>query len=172
MNQNNDPSPFYMLFNGAKDFVLLFSSDEDGCGPFWHENGELDLSRSNDQFDDEVALVELGADQYRLVCRYLEPLSGLRLHWGDEFVAERMTNNELILKRIVVPQKFKHYQFIASASFNNDNPIAQIVHRHGGGWGAVAGGILTLTVPAHTAANFEREMEEKKLIPGIFRLEV
>lgn len=167
-----DMLPFYAQFEGARDFVLSFPADKDGVGPFWQESGELDLSLGTEQAEEDVALVNIGADHYLLACRHSGPFSTLRLHWGDEFMAERTADNALILTRIIAPRKFKHYRFVASEPFNNDNPIAQVVHRHGGGWETVAGGMLTLTVPSHAAADLEREMEENKLIPGVIRLEV
>lgn len=173
MSLNNvDPSPFYALFKGAKEFVLAFPADEDGCGPFWNEFGEMDTDRGGSQTEEKVDLVELGGGLYRLATKCFWPFSGLSLNWGDEFFAELGADNELVFLGIAMPRKFKHYQFMASGPFNNDNPIAQIVHQYGGGWETVAMGILTLTVPAQAVADFEQEMEENKLIPGVFRLEV
>lgn len=173
MSQNNiDPSPFYALFQGAKEFVLVFPADEDGYGPFWNESGELDVRRVGSQSEEEVDLVELGGGLYRLANRLLGPFTGLRLYWGDEFFAEPAADNELILSRVAMPRMFKHYQFMASGPLSNDNQIAQIIHSHGGGWEAVAMGMLTITVPANAVVDFEQEMEDKNLIPGIFQLVV
>lgn len=150
--------------------MLAFPADEHECGPYWHESGELDTGRGGSLSEEEVDLMELGAGLYRLANRLWGPFTGLRLYWGDEFFAEPTVDNELILTRVAMPRKFKHYQFLGSGPFNNDNPIAQSVHRYGGGWETVAMGMLTLTVPAQAVAGFEQEMEVKKLIPGIFRL--
>jgi hypothetical protein len=39
--------------------------------------------------------------------------------------------------------------------FNNENPLARLVHSLDGGWESVAGGMLTLTVPTTKAVDFE-----------------
>lgn len=170
MNQNtDDPSPFYALFHGAKEFVLHFPAGEDWCGPVWDETGELDLSQTSVQTDEPVDLVELGNNRYRLSERVLGPFSGLHLYWGDEFIAERSEGNELVLTRVIEPRMFKHYRFISS-DIKNDKPIAQCVHRYEGGWETVANGMLTLTVPANAATDFEREIVEKGIVPVGLRL--
>ncbi|MBP8902252.1 MAG: hypothetical protein KBG41_06505 [Thiobacillaceae bacterium] len=42
---------------------------------------------------------------------------------------------------------------------DNEEPLAVLVHRFDGGWETVAGGMLTLSVPAGVATDFAREAE-------------
>jgi hypothetical protein len=165
------PSPFYALFEGAEEVSLIFPVNGDSGGPTWNEDGNLDLSHCHDHTDEKVAVVELGEGHYRIAERCFGPFSELRLYWGDEFMATRETNGELILRHVIVPRKFEHYRFIASG-FDNDNPIADILHSLEGGWEKVAGGMLTLTTPAPSKSEFERILNERGLFPGVIRLEV
>mgnify|MGYP003617712432 FL=1 len=39
------PSDFYVLVEGAADAVLEFPADDGSGGPFWNDDGQLDLVR-------------------------------------------------------------------------------------------------------------------------------
>ena len=42
---SKQPSPFYDLFDGAYEAILTFPVDEEGCGPYFDADGNLDLSK-------------------------------------------------------------------------------------------------------------------------------
>jgi hypothetical protein len=166
------PSTFYSLFDGARNVTLFFMADHECVGPYWNELGELDASRGQQSTDEDIAAVSLGTDRYRLAERCYGPFSALRLHWGDEFLASPQGDNELALQKVLTPRKFMHYRFLASGVFNNENPVAQLLHSLGGGWETVAGGMLTLTVPAEMSDEFLQRMKSERLQPGVITLEV
>jgi hypothetical protein len=149
------PSPFYAQFDDATEFTLCFPTDEDEVGPYWLESGELDTSQGSSRSCERVEVVNLGDGRYRLALKGEGPFSGLRLNWGDEFVAVEAGGKKLQLQRVGTPPAYKHFRLIVPRGFNNENPLARLVHRFGGGWECVAGGMLTLSVPATMAADFE-----------------
>jgi hypothetical protein len=54
---------------------------------------------------------------------------------------------------------YQHYSLIVPRRLDNEEPLAVLVHRFDGGWETVAGGMLTLSVPAGVATDFAREAE-------------
>jgi hypothetical protein len=166
-----NPSPFYDQLTGAEKFSLVFPPDRSGVGPYWLESGELVCADDVETEAEDIEAVSLGGNRYRLAERCLGPFSSLRLHWGDEFFADRSEGNILSLTKLLVPRPFEHFRFLTSSGFKNANPIAEIVHEVGGGWDAVAGGMLTLTVPALRAQEFQFKMNAAGLLPGVLRLE-
>ena len=165
-----NPSPFYDLLNGAEKFSLVFPPSQEGTGPYWLETGDLVCADGVDAEDEDIKAVPLGEDRYRLAEKSFGPFSSLRLHWGDEFIAERVDGNVLQLSSVVMPRRFEHYRFLTSPGFTSDNPIAMIVHQEDGGWETVAGGMLTLTVPMLRVAEFQQLIKAAELLPGVLRL--
>jgi hypothetical protein len=163
------PSAFYSLVEGAAEAVLLYPADGDSGGPFWNEQGELDLVRGKDWDEEEAGIVPLGGNRYRLAERLMGPFSGLRLFWGDEFTADPTDEGALRVTSVVVPRRYVHFRFLAS-KFNNDHPLAIHLHAMSGGWETVAKGMLTLTVPAEHGAEFQRLMYQEGLAPGVITL--
>lgn len=141
------PSDFYCLVEDASDVVLEFPVDGDSGGPFWNDDGVLDLRRCKEWDQEDVGVVSLGGNRYRLAERLMGPFSGLRLYWGDEFTADKVQDNALRLTSVCTPQPYAHFRFLTSGVFNNEHQLARRLHALGGGWEAVAGGMLTLTVP-------------------------
>lgn len=165
------PSPFYGLVEEGTEAVLLYPADGDAGGPFWNERGELDLVRGKDWGEEDVGIVPLGGNRYRLAERLMGPFSGLRLYCGDEFTADQTDDEMLRITSIVVPRRYTHFRFLAS-KFNNDHPLAKHLHAMGGGWEKVASGMLTLTVPAEYGPELQRLMYEEGLAPGVINPEV
>jgi len=165
------PSAFYGLVEEATEAVLLFPADGDSGGPFWNERGELDCVRCKDWDEEDVGIVALGGNRYRLAERLMGPFSGLRLYWGDEFEADQTDDGTLTITSVVVPRRYAHFRFLAS-KFNNDHPLAKHLHAMDGGWETVATGMLTLTVPVEHGPEFQRLMCEEGLAPGMITLEV
>jgi len=165
MNHNSaHPSPFYALFDDVTESTLCFPTDEDEVGPYWLESGDLDTSQGSSRSCEKVEVVNLGDGKYRLALKSDGPFSGLRLNWGDEFVAEESGKNRLQLLRVVTPPAYKHYQLLVPRGFDNENPLARLAHSFGGGWECIAGGMLTLTVPSTTAADFEEAAQQADLM--------
>lgn len=156
---------------GGSGLEPLYPADGDSGGPFWNERGELDLVRGKDWDEEDVGIVPLGGNRYRLAERLMGPFSGLRLYWGDEFTADQTVDGTLRITSVVVPRRYAHFRFLAS-KFNNDHPLAKHLHAMEGGWETIATGMLTLTVPADHAAEFQRLMYEEGLAPGVITLEV
>ena len=165
------PSAFYGLVEGATEAALLFPADGDSGGPFWNEQGELDLVRCEDWDEEEVGIVPLGGNRYRLAERLFGPFSRLRLYWGDEFTADKIDDGKLRITSVVVPRRYANFRFISSR-FNNNHPLANHLHAMGGGWEIVATGMLTLTVPAEHGAEFQRLIYEERFAQDVIFLEV
>jgi len=166
-----NPSPFYDQLTGAEKFSLVFPPDQDGAGPYWSESGELVRADDVETEAEDIEAVSLGSNRYRMAERCAGPFSSLRLHWGDEFFADRSEGNTLNLTKLVVPRPYEHFRFLTSYGFKNANPIAEIVHEVGGGWETVGGGVLTLTVPVLRTQEFQSKMNAAGLLPGVLRLE-
>ena len=98
------------------------------------------------------------------------PFSCLRLHWGDEFIATTAEVGSLSLVSVVVPRPYVHHRFLAPTVGNNDLPEAAFVHELGGGWESVAGGVLTLSVPAARSSEFLMRLAVAGIAPGALRL--
>lgn len=166
------PSNFYSLVEDAVDAVLEFPFDEDSVGgPFWHDDGQLDLKHCKEWDQEDVGVVPLGGDRYRLAERQMGPFSGLRLYWGDEFIANKGEDGTLRLTSVCMPRPYSHFRFSTSGGFNNEHQLAQHLHALGGGWEAVAVGMLTLTVPSANADELQRLMYEEGLAPGFITLD-
>lgn len=165
------PSAFYGLVEGASDLVLEFPVDGDSGGPFWNDDGALDLRRCKEWDQEDVGVVSLGGNRYRLAERLMGPFSGLRLYWGDEFTADKAQDNALRLTSVCIPRPYAHFRFLTSGGFNNEHQLARRLHSLGGGWAAVAGGMLTLTVPSEHASELQRLMYDEGLAPGVLPLE-
>lgn len=167
------PSAFYYLMEGATEVVLVYPADGDSGGPSWNDQGELALEQGSDWEEEEVGVVVLGGDRYRLTERLMGPFSGLRLYWGDEFTADKLSDGKLRMTSVIVPRRFVHFRFITSGPhFSNDLPLAKHLHSMGGAWETVAGGMLTMTLPAEHGTEFQRLMYEEGLAPGVLPLEV
>lgn len=151
----HSPSPFYDLFQDAKRYTLSFPTT-DLSGPYWDDDGEIIRCFDSELEVEDIEAVRIQGGHYRLAERCSGPFSILRLHWGDEFLATIDCDGRLNLLRVVMPQPFVHHRFVTSSPFNNDHPTAALLHKLGGGWEAVAGGVLTLTVPAACATEFAR----------------
>ena len=164
-------SPFYDQLTGAEKFSLVFPPDLDGVGPYWLESGELVRADDVETEAEDIEAVSLGCNRYRMAERCFGPFSSLRLHWGDEFFADRSVGNTLSLTKLVVPRPYEHFRFLTSSGLKNANPIAEIVHEVGGGWETVGGGVLTLTVPILRTQEFQLKMNAAGLLPGVLRLE-
>ena len=128
------PSDFYVLVEGAADAVLEFPADDGSGGPFWNDDGQLDLVRCKEWDQEEVGVVPLGGNRYRLAERQLGPFSGLRLYWGDEFNADKGEDGTLRLTSVCVPRPYAHFRFLTSGGFNNEHQLARHLHSLGGGW--------------------------------------
>ena len=118
-----NPSPFYDQLVGAEKFSLIFPLSEDCAGPSWLESGELVHSGDCEIETEDIEAVSLGSSRYRLAERCLGPFSSLRLHWGDEFFADRLDGNSLRISKLVFPRPFEHFRYLTSGGFKNSNPI-------------------------------------------------
>lgn len=159
------PSPFYALFESARTFELRFPCDEDGYGPLLLETGEIDAGRCLEYSEEPIGAVLLEEGCYRLAERCAGPFSGLAFNRGDEFIAKAIDDDVLIFERLVLPRKFVHCRMIGSSGFSNQNPFAELLHRHGGGWESIAGGILTFTIPVATVEQFSAEATRLDIMP-------
>ncbi len=146
---SKQPSPFYDLFEGAYDVILTFPVDEEGCGPFFDAEGNLDLSKGAELSHESVQVVDLGGGRYRMGDNSLLMSGLLTLLWGDEFIANKKEDELELVKR--QPSKFKHYDSIGKAK------SLDVAHRYGGGW-AEELMLLRVTIPIDQADAFEREI--------------
>lgn len=165
------PSAFYSVVDGASEVALEFPVDGESGGPFWNEDGGLDLGRCKDWDQEELGIVSLGGNRYRLAERLLGPFSRLRLYWGDEFTAHDGQDGALRLVSVCMPRPYAHFRFLTSGGFSNEHQLAQYLHTCGGGWETVAGGMLTLSIPAEHANELQRLMYDQGLAPRGFTLE-
>ena len=142
------PSPFYDLFERAYETILKFPVDEEGRGPHFDVEGNIDLSKGAELSYEPVQVVDLGGERYRMGDNSLV-MSGVSLFWGDEFIANKKGDELELVKRL--PSKFKHYDSIGKAK------SLDVVHRYGGGW-AQELMQLRVTIPIEQADAFEREI--------------
>ena len=180
----DDPSPFYGQFADAQPYLLWYPCGDRAGGPHWTASGDL-LHLEDETTDDAfIEALPLGEGRYVLAADLSGPFGPrLRLNWGDEFEADAAEENHLVLRRVVMPQRYQHLRcrsdadlvpgqttaFAAPAitsayfQFSNDHPIAQLVHELEGGWESVAGCLLTLTLPQVNMPVFCREMQARAL---------
>ncbi|HRW71159.1 hypothetical protein [Ottowia sp.] len=81
------PSAFCSVVDGASEVALEFPVDGESGGPFWNEDGGLDVERCKDWDQEEVGIVSLSGNRYRPAERLMGLFSRLGLYWGDEFTA-------------------------------------------------------------------------------------
>ncbi len=146
---SKQPSPFYDLFDGAFEAILTFPVDEEGSGPHFDADGNLDLSKGVELSYESVQVVELGGGRYRMGDNSLFMSGLLTLLWGDEFIANKNGDELELVKRL--PSQFKHYNTIGKAKSLN------VVHSYGGGW-AEELMLLRVTIPIEQSVAFEREI--------------
>ena len=91
--------------------------------------------------------------------------------YARRFNADNAEDGTLRLTSVCVPRPYAHFRFLTSGGFNNEHQLARHLHSLGGGWEAVAGGMLTLTVPAERASELKRLMYVEGLAPGVLPLE-
>ncbi len=138
----------------------------DFAGPFWDDAGELIRQPGDELAGERIEAVRLAPQHYRLACRSDGPFSCLQLYWGDEFYASTAGDGSLTLNRVAMPRPFAHHRFLTSAPFGNGMPAATLVHELGGGWEAVAGGMLTISVPTEQSDEFLCRFAELPSAPG------
>lgn len=155
-NSPKEPSVFYEQFKNAKTFELSYpiyaeGSHADAGGPYWLPSGELDLDQVEEWVGEDVEVLELAGNKYQVA--EAPDFTDLRLRWGDVFYADR-DGQKLKLLKVEMPMRYKHYSSVGGA-FSNENSLAALVHSLGGGWGTVAMGFLTVTIPADRAEEYE-----------------
>lgn len=138
-------SPFYDLLEEAQEFTLVFQGRPDSGGPVFADDGsQLPILHGRSCAVD-VRARPLGGNRYRLCeTAYFSDLTGLL--WGDEFFAEPGDGRRLRLAGVAMPRRYRHCTLVGR--FDPYEPVADIIHRLGGGWELVCGGILTISIPA------------------------
>lgn len=150
MSPHAPVSPFYALLEPARPYELRFprpgdpSSDE-ADGLAWDAAGRVVVDEEPHWEVEDVDLVDLGNGRYRIAVPAL--FSSISLDWGDEFLGEVTGDAQVTIRAVVLPLCFRHYRWISSGPMDRGNSLAELVHRLGGGWATVAGGMWTLTVP-------------------------
>lgn len=158
---------------------MVFPVNAIDGGPHWDQYGNLLAVPEGSIACEVIEAVPLGDAEYLLAECCLGPFSALRLNMGHKFKADAGEDNQLLLKHISVPQMYEHIRCFAMignpkpprnrknrSSFNNDNPVAQLVHELHGGW-EVAGGILTLSIPVEKIQEFRSKIKERNLHLGL-----
>lgn len=146
---SKQPSPFYDLFEGAYETVLTYPVDEEGIGPHFDAEDNLDLSKGAELSREPVQVIDLGGGRYRMGDNSLLMSGLLTLFWGDEFIANKNGDELELVKRL--PRKFKHYDSIGKAQ------SLDVAHRYGGGWVEELM-LLRISIPFEQAEAFEREI--------------
>lgn len=145
-------SPFYDALEGAKEYVLLYPvRSGEIVGPHWLDDG---IPFAGDYDEEPILAVPLGGVRYRLAERCGGPFSCCLLRWGDEFEADA-EGDTLTLRRVVMPAAYQHYFWVTSGGGLEDTALGDLLHRYGGGWEVVAGGMLTVSVPVTNLEAFE-----------------
>jgi hypothetical protein len=69
-----------------------------------------------------------------------------------------------------MPKKFQHITSVCEDSWDPEGEEAKLIHKLGGGWDLVFGGLLTITIPVENWAVFEAYMDTAKqsdhIMPG------
>ena len=150
-------SPFYALLGDAKQYTLIVEVDADSEEPVFSPDGSLTWSSTSLTLEADIKAASLGGERYR-VCEH--DLFGVgNLFWGDEFFASCERENRLRLKKILVPQKFRHLSMVIAEPMDIDGELSKLIHKLGGGWESFAGGLLTITIPAENWELFEANMD-------------
>lgn len=153
MSHTNNISVFYNLFEDYEVFELASPCNAEGEGPFWNDDGSLIVYPDGSFQSTTLRVVDLGSERYRLAENPILE-APTTLFWGDEFVATRHENKFLEIKSIVVPQQFKHVSSMSSYGITSDSPMSNKIHELGGGWETVMGGLLTISLPVNSWADF------------------
>ena len=144
-------SPFYDALEGAQEYVLLYPvRSGESVGPHWLDDG---MPFTGDYEEEDILAVPLGGGRYRLAELCAGPFSCCLLRWGDVFEADA-EGDTLTLRCIVMPPAYQHYFWVASGGLEN-TALGDLLHRYGGGWEVVAGGMLTASVPIACVEAFE-----------------
>lgn len=149
------PSPFYELLTGAMTYRLSFPVDERDEGPWCDEQG-LPITFKDGKVEVvEIMAVPLGRQMFRLAENPIfEPLT--ELMWGDEFEADETSDGQLLLRRVVLPKRFRHDFSVIGGPLTQGHPISNRIHELEGGWETVAGGLLTVTVPSENWDEYQK----------------
>ena len=151
--QKIPPTPtcrdFYSQLKGATMYLLAFPGNDYEL-PNWDDDGQLIEQEETEWQTEQIEAVSLGNGRYRLACKIQGPLSMFSLGWGEEFLADEGPQNDLILRGVVVPQRYVHEEGIImgeqSLSAWRGSADEQRLHSLGGGWENV-GGMMTISVP-------------------------
>ena len=161
-------SSFYALLEGANQYQLLIEVNAESKEPTLLPDGTLATSPKNVLLVADISAVPLGGDRYRVSeNNFFEPHE---LFWGDEFVAVSEGESKIRLKKVVMPKKFQHITSVCEDSWDPEGEEAKLIHKLGGGWDLVFGGLLTITIPVENWAVFEAYMDTAKqsdhIMPG------
>lgn len=145
-------SPFYDALEGAQEYVLLYPvRSGEIVGPHWLDDG---IPFAGDYDEEPILAVPLGGGRYRLTELCAGPFSCCLLRWGDEFEADTESDT-LTLRRVVMPPAYQHYFWMTSGGGLENTALGDLLHRYGGGWELVAGGMLTASVSVASLDAFE-----------------
>jgi hypothetical protein len=140
------PSPFYKLLEGAVRRTLVYPVNADGQGPFWDKDGTVITFENGDEWDCSIRVVSLGNYKYRLAENPF--IDGpTELNWGEEFYASEAASGSLMINKISIPLIYEHKSTVSERQMTLDDPLAQYIHARGGGWEAIAGGYLVMSIP-------------------------
>lgn len=166
---NDHPSSFYAQLEPSSEFVLEYPYVDDV------DFTKLQFTGIGEQADWEVAeelvaLVDLGGGLFRLAEKMDGPFSGLPMSWGDEFFAVESRPGRLRFQRMDSPQRFFHLRLFLSGPFEPSGKASELIHRHGGGWEVIAGGMLTATAPVDNEQELVQDLREANAFPvGLVR---
>ena len=156
LREGGHPSPFYALVEGSSEFTLVFEVDAAGSGPVFTEDGALIPQQGGKTVEATIQARCVGEARYRLCMN--APFDIETLSWGDEFLAETQADGRLRLTGVVAPFRFVHDTSSVSGPLDPDGSMAGLIHRLGGGWETVFGGLLTVSVPVERWAEYEAGM--------------
>jgi hypothetical protein len=161
-------SSFYALLEGANQYQLLIEVNAESKEPTLLPDGTLATSPKNVLLVAYISAVPLGGDRYRVSENNF--FESYELFWGDEFVAVSEGESKIRLKKVVMPKKFQHITSVCEDSWDPEGEEAKLIHKLGGGWDLVFGGLLTITIPVENWAVFEAYMDTAKqsdhIMPG------
>jgi hypothetical protein len=161
---NEQPSSFYAQLDPNSEFMLEYPSVDDVDFTKLQFNG-VGEQADWEVVEESVALVDLGGGLFRLAEKMDGPFSALPMSWGDEFYALVSGPGRLRFQRMDSPPKFSHLRLLLSGPFEPEGKASELIHRHGGGWEVVAGGMLTATVPAEKEKALVQDLREANVFP-------
>lgn len=144
---------FYDLVANGQPTKLRYPVDASGDGPVLLADGRLDERAIHGYDIEDVEVVALGGDRYRLAYALPNWISNCTVQWGDVFHAKAGPDG---LEFVALePGHFVHFVFDGFGSNRPAEAEEQLIHQFDGGWEGMLG-VVSCAIPAEHVEAFEQ----------------